>query len=75
MNNSPPSPPSLEEELNGSFHYIKSNSNKIMLSTAYKAITQTETWDFIKNIDSVFFGPESDIIYKKIENLGYKGHS
>ena len=65
----PPEPP-----LAGDFYYIKSNTDRIMFSTAYKAITQTETWDYIKNLESCF-GIESDRIYKKIEELGYKGHS
>ena len=74
MNTLPPSPPSCEEELNGTFGYIKSNVDKKMFTTAYKAITQTETWHYIKNMESCF-GPESDRIYKKIEQLGYDGHS
>lgn len=65
----PPEPP-----LNGDFYYIKSKTDRIMFSTAYKAITQTETWDYIKNLESGF-GPESDRIYKKIEELGYSGCS
>jgi hypothetical protein len=70
----PPNLPTLEEELNGTFHYIKSNSNKIMLSTAYKAITQTKTWNYIKDMESGF-EKDSEYIYKKIQNLGYNGHS
>jgi hypothetical protein len=70
----PPNPPIFEEELNGTFNYIKSKSNKIMLSTAYKAITQTKTWDYIKDMKSCF-EKDSECIYKKIENLGYYGHS
>lgn len=65
----PPQPP-----LNGDFYYIKSKTDRIMFSTAYKAITQTETWDYIKTLES-HFSPESDRIYKKIEELGYTGHS
>lgn len=74
MNSLPPEPPKETEELNGSFKYIKSKSDKNMFSTAYKAITLTETWDYIKNMEEIF-GPESNLIYKKIEELGYQGHS
>ena len=74
MNILPPDPPVKEEEINGTFQYIKSKSDKQMFSTAYKAITLTETWDYIKNMNSTF-GPELDSIYKKIEELGYYGHS
>lgn len=74
MNTLPPQPPKKEEELNGSFLYIKSISDRKMFSTAYKAITMTETWDYIKKMESCF-GPESNRIYNKIEELGYQGHS
>lgn len=70
----PPEPPNEKEELNGSFKYIKSKSDQKMFSTAHKAITITETWDYIKNMEDVF-GPESNIIYNKIDELGYQGHS
>jgi hypothetical protein len=74
MNILPPEPPKETEELNGTFKYLKSNSDQIMYATAYKAITMTENWDYIKNMTDIF-DPESDIIYKKIEELGYEGHS
>ena len=74
MNILPPEPPTEIEELNGTFKYIKSISDQIMFSTAYKAITMTETWDYIKKMETIF-GPDSDRIYKKIEELGYDGHS
>jgi len=74
MNTLPPNPPSSQEELNGTFGYIQSNADKKMLSTAYKAITQLELWDYIKNLTSIF-EPECDLIYKKIEELEYYGHS
>lgn len=67
-------PPKETEELNGTFKYIKRKSDQNMFSTAYKAITLTETWDYIKNMEEIF-GPEPDCIYKKIEEFGYQGHS
>jgi hypothetical protein len=45
-----------------------------MFATAYKAIAITEKWEYIKNMTDIF-DPESNIIYKKIEELGYEGHS
>lgn len=74
MNILPPEPPKKEEELNGTFQYLKSVGDQQMFSTAYKAITQTETWDYVKNMKDIY-GSESDRIYKKIEELGYLGHS
>jgi len=74
MNTLPPQPPMREEELNGNFMYIKSISDRKMFSTAYKAITITENWDYIKKMSSTF-GSEYNNIYNKIEELGYDGHS
>jgi hypothetical protein len=82
----PPSP--LPEEVGaaaeedsfipGNFDYIKGEWDRVMLSTAYKAITITESWDVIKNFTDLFDESIKDkinIIYKKIEELGYTGHS
>jgi len=69
-----PPPLLLSEELNGTFHYIKSISDRKMYSTAYKAITITEKWNYIKCLTH-YSEPESNIIYNKIEDLGYQGHS
>jgi hypothetical protein len=74
MNILPPEPPLERDELNGSFKYIKNISDRKMFTTAYKAITITETWEYIKNMTDVF-GPDSNRIYNKIEELGYLGHS
>lgn len=74
MNILPPEPPLREVKLNGTFHYIKSKSDQKMFSTAYNAITQTETWDYIKNMKDMT-DPELNVIYKKIEELGYLDHS
>ena len=62
----------------GNFDYIKGEWNRVMLSTAYKAITITESWDIIKNFTDIFDESIKDkihIIYKKIEEFGYTGHS
>lgn len=76
----PPAPPSKKEEfIPGKFDYIKCEREKIMLTTAYKAITMTETWDFFKkfkdNSDSNYSADEINRVYKKIEELDYYGHS
>jgi hypothetical protein len=69
MNILPPEPP-----LNGTFVYITSISDRKMYFTAYKAITMTESWDYIKNMTSIF-NNQTYSIYNKIEELGYYGHS
>ena len=49
-----------------------------MLSNAFQAITITESWEFMKKaIESYSFSehPQINIIYKKMEELGYYGHS
>ena len=75
----PPSPPTEIQEkntLNGTFEYIASTSDRKMLATAYKAITLTENWEFIKNHKEIGFDrPEWHLIDKKIIELGFSGHS
>ena len=80
-----PTPPPLQRErevafVPGKFDYIKPTSAnyKEMLVNAFKAVTQTETWDFMKkDCESFMFSqdPSVLIIYKKMEQLGYYGHS
>lgn len=69
------------DELNGTFNYLPP-ADKIMFSTAYRAITQLELWDYVKNIDNhnhndrfCYNSEETKKIYNKIEELGYDGHS
>jgi hypothetical protein len=75
----PPSPPNEEENLvPGKFDYIKDDWTRDMLINAWQAINITETWDFVKQpIESFMFSndPRVNIIYNKIEELGYTGHS
>jgi hypothetical protein len=83
----PPEPPSPEEEfiengdfVKGQFDYIKSNSEKRMLQTAYQAINILELWPYMKEDPGpngfVFSGDDRvKKIYAKIEDLGYYGHS
>jgi hypothetical protein len=60
------------------FDFIPS-SQRIMYETAFNAITQLELWGYMKNFKGESFmfsgGPEVDRVYKKIEDLGYGGHS
>ena len=78
----PPSPPTEIQEKkrvlpnNGTFEYITDLGDRRMLATAYKAITLTENWDFIKqNPKDIFSTPEIYLIDEKINELGYSGHS
>jgi hypothetical protein len=62
----------------GEFLYIKDEWNREMLVNAWNAITQTNMWDYMKKeIYSYSWSDdkEVDLIYKKIEELGYDGHS
>ena len=62
----------------GEFKYISSYNDRVMMTNAWQAITLTETWDFVKqDIDSFMFSsePHISIISKKMEELGYNGHS
>lgn len=62
----------------GTFEYVSNKWDREMLVNAWQAITQTNTWDFVKqDIDSFMFSrdPRIDIISEKMEELGYSGHS
>jgi hypothetical protein len=60
------------------FYYVKDNSSREMLQNAWASITQLELWAYMKlDTDSYMFSnhPEVGIITKKMEELGYNGHS
>lgn len=62
----------------GNFDYINNQNDKEMITNAWQAITLTKMWPYlIKNVDSYMFSNDYqlDIIYEKMEELGYKGHS
>jgi len=77
----PPAPASQEPTfIPGKFDYIKPDSAnyKEMLVNAYQAITQTETWNFVKqDCESFMFSndPQIYVISDKMAHLGYEGHS
>jgi hypothetical protein len=62
----------------GQFNYIVNKSKRLMLVNAWKAITLTETWDFVKNnSDSFMFNNNKiiGIISQAMLELGYNLHS
>lgn len=68
----------LHNDESGEFKYISNYHDRVMMTNAWQAITLTETWDFVKqDIDSFMFSwePQISIISKKMEELGYNGHS
>ena len=74
----PPPPPVTF--VPGKFDYIKANhaNYKKMLVNAYQAITQTETWSFLKQPTGSFMSskdPRINLISEKMVELGYDGHS
>jgi hypothetical protein len=80
----PPVPPIniLEKILNkigdGKMDYIKDSRNKIMMTNAWQAITQTNNWYFISQQIESFMWSNDQRIYDitlKMEELGYDGHS
>ena len=59
---------------NGQFNYVQDVHSREMLVNAWKAITNTELWDFVRqDIDSFMFSsdPRIDIIGNKMIELGY----
>jgi hypothetical protein len=78
MNNIPEIPSAYPPININNFNYVKDKGTRLMLQNAFQAITETNTWEFIsKDIDSFVFSylPEVEIIFKKMEKLGYTGHS
>ena len=79
----PPEPPLKKQEKNinlgsGEFAYVENINERRMLQTAFKAITLTESWDFVREpIDSFMLSEDKRIykIYNKIEEIGYHAHS
>jgi hypothetical protein len=67
-----------EKIIPGKFEYVKQKWEREMLINAWQAITQTETWDFVRQpIESFMMCDDHriSIIYRKMEELGYDGHS
>jgi hypothetical protein len=61
----------------GKFEYTNER-DRLMFSNAWRAITLTENWDFVKaDIESFTWSddPIIDIISAKMDELGYNGHS
>ena len=74
----------LESEQNedififGQFLYVDDANDKEMLQNAWTAITQLDLWDYMKRDTYSYMmssDPEINIITKKMEELGYDGHS
>jgi len=62
----------------GKMEYIKDKSDREMFTNGWNAITFTNNWDFLaEQTDSFVLSNDSRIyqITKKMEELGYKGHS
>ena len=62
----------------GNFEYVNDNSERLMLSNAWQAITMTENWNFVKQpIESFSWSndPRINIISNKMVELGYNEHS
>lgn len=62
----------------GNFDYIENSNTREMMVTAFHAIDLLELWNFMKlSVDSYIFSSDSRVIliYNKIEELGYDGHS
>ena len=77
----PEEPPRLMRSYNftqGEFLYIKNIWEREMLQNGWAAVEQLNLWDFMKkDCDSYMMSnaPEIMLITKKMEELGYNGHS
>lgn len=62
----------------GKMDYIENEHDKLMLTNAWQAITQTNTWNFIAQEIESFMWSKDPRIYEitiKMKELGYNGHS
>jgi hypothetical protein len=62
----------------GKMEYIKDKSDREMFTNAWKAITFTNNWDFVRQQTDSFVLTKDPRIYEiteKMEELGYKVHS
>ena len=62
----------------GTFDYVNDKTDRIILKNAWVAITETKTWDFVAENNESFIlskDPQIYVIIKKMEKLGYDGHS
>lgn len=62
----------------GKMDYIECKHEKLMMTNAWQAITQTNTWNFVgEKIESFMWSKDKrvDEISMKMEELGYSGHS
>lgn len=61
------------------FNFIENPHEKVMLETAYNAITSLELWDYMKRPTyggyMMSSDKEVDLIMREIQKLGYDGHS
>lgn len=73
--------PLLIDDINlgdGKMDYILNTNDKLMMTNAWQAITQTNNWDFVaEDIDSFMFSEDLRItqISIKMKELGYNQHS
>jgi hypothetical protein len=73
-------PPLNRQEMNftpGTFDYIQNESDRIMLYTAYSAITILNLWNYLKHYNFKYTTYDDNLIkiYNKVEEIGYTGHS
>ena len=62
----------------GQFLYVIDDNDKEMLQNAWTAINQLDLWEYMKRpTDSYMMSSDAEIniITKKMEELGYNGHS
>lgn len=64
--------------MSSTFNFITDSHEKVMLETAYQAITSLELWDYMKKPTNGYMlssDKELELIMNEIQKLGYTGHS
>ncbi len=66
---------------NGEFEYVKDHFTKVALKNGFQAVSATNSWNYMKthvddnNRFNFNFDEQTMVISKKMEELGYDGHS
>ena len=64
--------------MSSTFNFITDSHEKVMIDTAYHAITSLELWDYMKQPNNGYMlssDKELELIMNEIQKLGYDGHS
>jgi len=74
----PPAPPSNKYPINPDFSWIQSENDRVMIKSAYQAVSNLEGWDKLSTFQQSFMFTKDQEIIKicdKVNELYGQGHS